>query len=72
MHSDMHTLWQASEPLRAQATRRQLFGASASGIGSLALASLLRREAEADVPPASQLTVPGLPSLPHHEPRAKR
>ena len=46
-------------------TRRRLFGTAGAGIGSVALASLLGREAGA-------AAVAGLPGLPHHEPKAKR
>jgi hypothetical protein len=57
----------------ARMTRRQLFGAGATGIGSVALAALLTREAR---PAASAASAPqgqpGLPGLPHHEPKAKR
>jgi len=45
-------------------TRRQFFGRSAAGLGSVALASLLQQDAR-----GSQ---PGLPGLPHLAPRAKR
>jgi hypothetical protein len=46
-----------------QVTRRQLFGSAATGLGSLALASLMARDGQAGI---------GLPGLPHHPPRAKR
>ena len=46
-------------------TRRTLFGSAGAGIGSVALAALLSREAGA-------VAIPGLPGLPHHEPKAKR
>ncbi|MFM8436159.1 MAG: sulfatase, partial [Planctomycetia bacterium] len=55
-------------------TRRRLFGSAGMGIGSVALAALLQREAAAaatSTPPAAK-GMPGLPGLPHHEPRAKR
>ena len=45
-------------------TRRQFFGRSAAGLGSVALASLMQEEAQAGLP--------GLPGLPHFAPRAKR
>jgi hypothetical protein len=48
-------------------TRRQLFGSAGMGIGSVALASLLQRDA------AAATSAPrGLPGVPHHEPKAKR
>jgi hypothetical protein len=50
-------------------TRRQLFGSAGMGIGLPALASLLARDTAAASPSHG---VPGLPGLPHHEPRAKR
>ena len=46
-----------------QVTRRQLFGSAATGLGSLALESLMARDSQAGI---------GLPGLPHHPPRAKR
>lgn len=54
-------------------TRRRLFGSGGMGIGSVALASLLARDAGAatSASPAVRGT-PGLPGLPHHEPKAKR
>jgi hypothetical protein len=56
----------------ARLTRRQLFGSAGHGagvgIGSVALASLLQRDAAV----ASQPAVPGLAGLPHHEPTARR
>jgi hypothetical protein len=51
--------------------RRQLLGSAGLGIGAVALASLLRRDAAAGVTPADGGT-PGLPGLPHHPPTAKR
>jgi len=57
-------------------TRRQLFGSAGMGIGSVALASLLGRDALAGSPksdnPTKQSGIAGLPNLPHHEPKAKR
>jgi hypothetical protein len=67
-----HSLWHDTAALRARATRRQLFGSTASGIGSLALASLLARDARSSLTPATEAVVPGLAGLPHHEPKAKR
>ena len=54
-------------------TRRQLFGSAGMGIGSVALASLFQRDATAatSTPPAMKAS-PGLPGLPHFEPKAKR
>ncbi len=53
-------------------TRRQLFGASAQGIGLAALASLLGRS-EASGPNLTKSGAPrGLPGLPHFAPKAKR
>lgn len=46
-------------------TRREFFGRTATGIGAVALASLLQRDGLA-------AAVPGLPSLPHFAPKAKR
>ncbi|MEI6535298.1 MAG: DUF1501 domain-containing protein, partial [Verrucomicrobiaceae bacterium] len=46
-------------------TRRQLFGRSAMGLGSIALASMLGERHAA----AAQ---PGLPNIPHFAPKAKR
>jgi hypothetical protein len=60
-------------------TRRRLFGSAGLGIGSVAMASLLHRDARAATvtspaatAPAAQRGQPGLPGLPHHEPKAKR
>ncbi len=54
-------------------TRRQLFGSAGAGIGSIALASLLQRDATAaaSTTPAGK-GQPGLVGLPHFEPKAKR
>ena len=54
-------------PLREQElmmTRRQLFGRSALGLGTAAMAGLLGPELRAESKP--------LPGLPHHAPKAKR
>jgi len=51
----------------ARVTRRRLFGSAGLGIGSVALASLLGREAA-----AAGRSNAGLPGLPHFEPKAKR
>src|SRR5688500_3007853 len=53
-----------------QMTRRQFFGRTAGGIGTLALASLLGTAPLARA--ASVGGVSGLPSLPHFAPKAKR
>src|SRR3954469_15158050 len=56
-------------------TRRQLFGASAHGIGAVALASLLgsNETASGVAPKITPAGVPrGLPGLPHFAPKAKR
>lgn len=52
---------------RLHVTRREFFGRSATGIGTIALASLLNREGLASAEPLG-----GLPSLPHFAPKAKR
>jgi hypothetical protein len=52
-------------------TRRRLFGSAGMGIGSVALASLLARDGAAAVA-TPETGTPGLPGLPHHEPKAKR
>lgn len=59
--------------LELQMTRRQLFGRSALGIGTAALASLLPGRATASnlVPGIAEATN-GLPGLPHFAPKAKR
>ena len=51
-------------------TRRQLFGTSATGIGSVALAVLLDRESRGSAGAAPGAG--GQPGLPHHPPKAKR
>jgi hypothetical protein len=53
-------------------TRRQLFGSAGTGIGAVALASLLHRDGTAAVASPAPLGTPGLPGLPHHPPTAKR
>jgi len=53
-------------------TRRQFFGRSATGIGSIALASMLGKAGlAAPAPSASPRSVGGLPELPHFAPKAK-
>ena len=52
---------------RLHVTRRQFFGRTATGIGTAALASMLRRDGL-----ASAESNGGLPSLPHFAPKAKR
>ena len=49
-------------------TRRQFFARTAGGIGSIALASMLKAEQTR----ASKAAVGGLPDLPHFAPKAKR
>ena len=56
---------------RRHITRRALFGRTALGIGTAALASLLDRDLTAATSPAGLLS-PGLPGLPHLAPKAKR
>ena len=59
---------------QAALSRRQFFGRSATGIGTAALAHLLQRDlaaAPATTAP-SAATMPRLPDLPHHAPKAKR
>ena len=63
--NDCHNEW-----LRA-ATRRQFFGRCATGIGSLALASLLKENLLA-ANTAPSLTNPLAPHQPHFAPRARR
>ena len=58
--------------LQAQITRRTLFGRSAMGLGTAALASLLGRDGRT-ADSATTPRVPGmLPGLPHFAPKAKR
>ncbi len=52
----------------ARVTRRQLFGRASSGLGAVALASLLREDGFA----AAGASQSGLPGLPHIAPKAKR
>src|SRR5437773_11358553 len=52
-------------------TRRQLFGRTAAGIGTAALASLLNPQLFA-APEAKQPGVPGVLNDPHFAPKAKR
>jgi hypothetical protein len=55
-------------------TRRELFGTSALGLGTAALATLLARDGLAAGPPAKggEKRIGGLPGLPHFAPKAKR
>ena len=54
-------------------TRRQLFGSARTGIGSVALASLLGQDTQAAASTAAPAKgQPGLSGLPHFEPKAKR
>ncbi len=65
------------EAIRSQMTRRYFFGAGATGLGSMALASLLGQEGYANAPAGaaggvSTLETHGaMPAL-HHAPKAKR
>lgn len=52
---------------RLHVTRREFFGRSATGIGTVALASLLAKDGIASSTPLG-----GLPGLPHFAPKAKR
>lgn len=64
-----------NHPLETQnvqrVTRRQMFGSAASGIGAVALASLLESDSVASSIP-QQEKQNGLPGLPHFAPKAKR
>jgi len=51
------------DPIQLAQTRRHFFSRSAKGIGTVALASLLERDAQASM---------GLPGMPHHTAKAKR
>jgi Protein of unknown function (DUF1501) len=56
-------------------TRRQLFGSTAAGIGTAALASLLKNDTASAGESSSTVSasrVGGLPGLPHYAPKAKR
>ena len=54
-------------------TRREFFGKSACGLGTAALALLLKRDGFAAVPTApNRPRIGGLPDLPHFAPKAKR
>jgi hypothetical protein len=53
---------------QARVTRRQFFGRTAAGLGSVALASLFQNDALAKALP----TMAGLPGFPHFAPKAKR
>src|SRR5262245_23480029 len=62
---------------RRHITRRALLGRTATGVGIAALAHLLGDEFRQTARAANPTTAPvtafgGLPSLPHHPPRAKR
>src|SRR3954453_5721071 len=63
----MHPLEESSLWL----TRRQLFGRSALGLGTAALATLLAEEAGAAGPPSREYAG-ALPGLPHFKPKAQR
>jgi len=68
---DLHDLRGAHEENVSRVTRRRLFGSAGLGIGSVALASLLGRHADASSAPVPA-GMPGLPGLPHHAPQAQR
>jgi hypothetical protein len=68
---DLHDLRGEHEENVARVTRRRLFGSAGLGIGSVALASLLGRHADASSAPVPA-GMPGLPGLPHHAPKAQR
>jgi Protein of unknown function (DUF1501) len=53
---------------RCLLTRRALFSSATAGLGAAALASIDTRQTLASAP----TRVGGIPSLPHHEPKAKR
>ncbi len=53
-------------------TRRQFFGQTARGIGSLALAGLMKEASAATSPPGGDASRYGLVSPRHHLPKAKR
>ncbi|MFM7928239.1 MAG: hypothetical protein ACKO9Q_11045, partial [Pirellula sp.] len=59
---------------QARVTRRELFGKSATGLGTAALASLLGKDSLLAASPGSNIGngQPPLPGLPHHLPTAKR
>src|SRR5437764_146604 len=60
---------------KALMTRRAFFGGSVMGVGTAALATLLRRDAFGAAATASSSArhgIPGLPDLPHFAPKAKR
>lgn len=65
-----------SEEQRKLLTRRSMLGASAAGIGGLALGRLLATEGGGSAPPRLDAVGPkpgeGLPGLPHFTPKAKR
>lgn len=59
--------------LGLQVTRREMFGRSATGIGTAALASLLGRDGLAGPADAgASKRIGGLPGVPHFAPKAKR
>jgi len=53
-------------------SRRHFFGRGATGIGTAALATLLAKANPGADTPAAPKRIGGLPSLPHHAPKAKR
>jgi uncharacterized protein (DUF1501 family) len=64
--SGRHAIDPVASEMAVEETRRRFFSRAAHGIGALALASLLPREARATD------AVGGLPGLPHFPPKAKR
>src|SRR5437764_2636 len=61
-----HELDPIARHMAIEETRRRFFSRTAQGIGALALASLMPREAHAAE------AIGGLPGLPHFAPKAKR
>src|SRR4051794_38286569 len=62
---------------RRHITRRALFGRTAVGVGTVALAHLLQQDlggsaARAAASPVADTSARGLPGLPHFAPKAKR
>ena len=58
---------------RLHELRRHFFAKSAAGLGSIALASMLSRQARGEVLGQELLKgVPGILDQPHHTPKAKR
>jgi hypothetical protein len=60
------------QQIAATLTRRQLFGSTATGLGTAALVSLLSKDGlSAEVSPSRPKQFGGLPDLPHHPPKVK-